>query len=89
MINSESEALAELTVYTRLGCHLCDDMLATLEELQISMPFSVNIIDVDADPHHQQRYGELVPVLMHHDVEICHYFLDIEALKVYFSQASE
>ncbi|MBI3371692.1 MAG: hypothetical protein HY017_08065 [Betaproteobacteria bacterium] len=37
--------------------------------------------DVDADARLEARYGELVPVLVGPDgSEICHYFLDAEAL---------
>ena len=38
-------------------------------------------VDVDADPALEDRYGELVPVLVAPDGrEICHYFLDDSAL---------
>jgi hypothetical protein len=39
-------------------------------------------IDVDSDPMLEQRYGERVPVLLGPDgEEICHYFLDVAALR--------
>jgi hypothetical protein len=38
-------------------------------------------VDVDADPVLEERYGQLVPVLVApDDTEICHYFLDDSAL---------
>jgi hypothetical protein len=88
-MTSNGGSIPELSVYTRTGCHLCDDMLAGLEAMRQHLTFSVNIIDVDADSLLQQEYGHLVPVLKHRDVEICHYFLDVEALNAYFSQATE
>lgn len=40
------------------------------------------MVDVDADPALEKRYGELVPVLARPDgTEICHYFLDDAALR--------
>jgi hypothetical protein len=39
-------------------------------------------VDVDADPAIEERYGELVPVLVGSDgSEICHYALDESALQ--------
>jgi thiol-disulfide isomerase/thioredoxin len=71
-----------LTLYGRSYCHLCEDMATALEELQASMGFSFDIVDVDADAAIEERYGELVPVLTDaQGREICHYFLDRDALR--------
>lgn len=71
-----------LTLYGRTYCHLCDDMAAALEKLRPAMDFSFRVEDVDADPALEARYGELVPVLVDaQGREICHYFLDIAALR--------
>ena len=39
--------------------------------------------DVDEDPVLEEKYNELVPVLLDGDEEICHWFLDEEKLKVW------
>ncbi len=71
-----------LTLYGRTYCHLCEDMAAALREVQESLGFSLEIIDVDADPAMEARFGELVPVLTDpQGDEICHYFLDLGALQ--------
>lgn len=71
-----------LTLYGRTYCHLCSDMAEALEPLREALGFSVAVVDVDADPALEARFGELVPVLADpEDVEICHYFLDIAALR--------
>jgi len=70
-----------LTLYGRTYCHLCEDMLRALEGLQDELQFTVQTVDVDADPALEARYGERVPVLVGPDEqEICHYFLDLTAL---------
>lgn len=51
-------------------------MLGALEPLRAELGFSVEVVDVDADPALVARYDELVPVLTLGDEEICHYFLD-------------
>jgi len=73
--------VVRLTLYGRTYCHLCEDMLRALEPLQDELHFTVETIDVDADPSLEARYGERVPVLVGPDArEICHYFLDLTAL---------
>jgi thiol-disulfide isomerase/thioredoxin len=71
-----------LTLYGRSYCHLCEDMANALEALQASMDFSFGVVDVDADAQIEARFGELVPVLTDaQGREICHYFLDLAALR--------
>lgn len=70
-----------LTVYERAGCHLCDDMLAALAEWQAELGFEVERVDVDGVPEIAARYGPKVPVLVHDSTEVCHYFLDLDALR--------
>jgi glutaredoxin len=72
--------LPHLVVYSRAYCHLCDDMVAALTALQPQHGFSMDVVDVDADPELEARYDLLVPVLTVNGNEICHYFLDREKL---------
>jgi glutaredoxin len=75
-----------LTVYGREHCHLCQDMIAALQELQAQLHFSLDVIDVDSDDSLKLRYGERVPVLVAGGEEICHYHLDPVALDAYFTK---
>ena len=77
-----------LTVYSRTYCHLCDDMLAALQPLQARHGFALQVIDVDSDPDLEQRYGELVPLLMHGEHELCRYRLDAVAVTAYLVEIS-
>lgn len=74
---------AQLQVYSRAWCHLCEELLAALEPLRREFGVEVEVIDVDADPLLDERYGELVPVLMAGDTELCHYHLDPAAVRAY------
>jgi len=62
-------------------------MISKLREWQARQTFSFEVIDVDSDPSLRLRYGELVPVLMAGDEEICHYHLDPVALEKLFTSA--
>lgn len=53
----------DLTLYTRSGCHLCDDMKAALAPLVAE--FGARLTEVDVDQYEDLRslYGMDVPVL--------------------------
>ncbi|HFC53478.1 MAG TPA: glutaredoxin family protein [Gammaproteobacteria bacterium] len=76
----------ELTLYTRSYCHLCEDMHRALLPFQQRYGFALELVDVDSDPGLEQRFDELVPVLMAGEEEICHHFLDEDALARHFSR---
>lgn len=71
----------QLVLYGRSGCHLCEDMTLALAEFKRALQFDFVTIDVDSDPELRERYGMLVPVLALDGREICHYFLDLQALR--------
>ena len=76
----------ELTLFGRLECHLCQDMLNDLEPLKSELGFELNVVDIDRDNQLIERYGTMVPVLVVAEQEICHYFLDKQALIEYFER---
>ncbi len=76
-----------LTLYSRSGCHLCEDMQAQLAALSAEHGFVLQCIDIDADAALVQRYGSRVPVLMRGETLICEYFLELPALMKALEQA--
>jgi glutaredoxin len=48
-----------VVLYTRAGCHLCDDAQALLEDYGLSP----QLVDVDADEVLRRRFHECVPVV--------------------------
>ena len=52
-----------LTLYSRPGCCLCDDMKAIVAEIQADTAFIVTEIDISAQPELEARFGQDIPVL--------------------------
>lgn len=75
-----------LTLYSRVGCHLCEDMHAQLPEYLRDTGIELNVVYIENDTRLEQEYGSLVPVLKAGESEICHYFLDVKALEQYISE---
>jgi hypothetical protein len=70
----------QLTLLTRAYCHLCDTMREALVPLARQHGATIAEFDVDTHPALEAAYGDLVPVLLHGDVDtgvvLCHYHLD-------------
>lgn len=60
-----------VTIYSRLGCHLCEDAERTLKSLQAELSFDIEVIDIDKEPELVRLYSDQVPVIHidgnHHD----------------------
>lgn len=57
-------APTRLTLLTREGCHLCDEMARLLDEVLPGLGGEWVALDVDSDPRLAARWGEVVPVLL-------------------------
>ncbi|MBW3541397.1 MAG: glutaredoxin family protein [Planctomycetes bacterium] len=53
---------ARIVLYTRRGCHLCDDARRLLERYRRWLP-AVEAVDIDEHPELTTLYGECVPVV--------------------------
>jgi glutaredoxin len=53
----------EVVLYTRQGCHLCEDAWALLERTRRRYGFTLRQVDVDTDPDLAARHGLEVPVV--------------------------
>ena len=78
--------MPEFVVYSRRGCHLCEELLEELEPLCRGSA-SIVVRDVDSDPEWAENYGLLVPVLHLNGEEICRYQLDTKRVLEILAQA--
>ena len=64
-------------------------MITALENFRgrFSLPFEIEVVDIDLHPVLEEKWGDKVPVLIENDVEICHYFLDEAALAEHLHHA--
>lgn len=75
-----------LILYSRRGCHLCEDFEQELRRIQADQPFAVEIRDVDARPEWRAAYNDKVPLLLAGETEVARYFLDVVALRACLSK---
>jgi glutaredoxin len=65
-----------LTLYSRVGCHLCDVMKEQLDSIRARIPFALEVVDIDRDPALKAEYDYDVPVLVVDGKKIAKYRLD-------------
>ena len=53
----------EVILYTRSGCHLCDEAKDAIRRLQREAQFLFREVDIDQDAELRQKYNEEVPVI--------------------------
>jgi hypothetical protein len=53
----------QVTLYTKPGCHLCENLLASLRAMQIEMDFQIVERNIELDSNDFERFRHLVPVL--------------------------
>lgn len=53
----------EVILYTRQGCHLCEDAHEILERARERFGFSLRLVDIDTDPELVRRHGLEIPVV--------------------------
>ena len=56
-------ATGTLTLYTRPGCHLCDDMKAVVEPVARQLDWAVDEVDISGDAGLEEEFGTEIPVL--------------------------
>jgi len=70
-----------VTLYSRPGCHLCDDARAALERVRARAPFVLEEVDITGSDALHRRYLERIPVVALDGEELFDHFVDEAALE--------
>ena len=52
-----------LTLYSKAGCHLCDEMKDTVQPLAQELGCALEYVDIDGNAELEERFGWEIPVL--------------------------
>jgi glutaredoxin len=58
-----AEQHVQVTLYTKIGCHLCEDARELLDEIASIRPFDFTEIDIRSDMALYEQYRYRVPVI--------------------------
>ena len=56
------ETPPRVVLYSKPGCHLCDDARAVIEAVCVELGESYDEIDINSSPELVARFGEEIPV---------------------------
>jgi hypothetical protein len=58
------DQLVTVTLYSRPGCHLCDQMKTVVARVAREFPLELQEIDISSDPALEEQFGLEIPVLL-------------------------
>lgn len=76
-----------VTLFSRPGCHLCDDARAVLEAVRATHPFALDERDIEADDATLKAYLERIPVVALDGRELYDFFVDADDLRARLTAA--
>ena len=74
-MTSYHQPMCKVTLFTKPGCHLCDDVKAVIEHVQARKPFILEIRNILDTPDDNVRYQHEIPVVFVNGQEISRYRL--------------
>jgi glutaredoxin len=70
-----------VTLYTRPGCHLCEQARLVLERVRQEHDFELIERDIGQDEELHRRYFDRIPVIALDGVELCEHFAEEQLLR--------
>jgi glutaredoxin len=80
---------AEVVLYGREGCCLCDDARAILERVRADHPFALAEVDIETDDRLLRAYLERIPVVTIDGTEAFDLFVDEAELRRRLASAGD
>jgi len=89
----EDERLAragrrDVTLYTRPGCHLCEEAKAAIAPLLKEFGATLREVNVEEDPVLRERYGQDVPVIFLGARKAAKHRVDVKQFRRQLAEAS-
>ena len=66
---------ANVTLYTRPGCHLCEEAKAEMFAAGCEGQYVLQEVNIDTDPALKERYGSEIPVILINGIKAFKYRL--------------
>lgn len=70
-----------VTLYTRAGCHLCEEAKAQITPLLREFGAELREVDIDADPSLHAKYDYEVPVIFLGEQKVAKHRVDLAQLR--------
>ena len=79
---------ARVVLYTKPGCHLCDEMKEQMRQANCAELYTLEEVDIEADAEMFARYRYEIPVLLINGIETFRNRLRADDFREYVSSLS-
>ena len=73
--------MAHVIIYSKPGCHLCEEAIRVLQRIQTQNPFTLEEVNIQDDPALLADYGEQIPVVTLNGTFLFEYTVDENRLR--------
>ena len=73
--------MPRLVIYSKPGCHLCDEMKAVVQRVSARIPLALEVVDISGNPDLESKYALEIPVLLIDGRKAAKYRIDERALE--------
>ncbi len=80
--------MCTVTLYTKDGCHLCEDALAVIERVRRDVAFDLRRCDITCDERTHRAYFDRIPVIEVDGVEAFQYTVSEAGLRETLARAA-
>ena len=80
MEEAQAVSLPQVTLYSKAGCHLCDEARAMLDEIATQVPYDLTEIDIRKDPQLFELYRYRIPVILLNETVVAEGRIDFDSL---------
>jgi glutaredoxin len=77
---SQAVSLPKVTLYSKAGCHLCDEARDMLDEIATQVPYDLTEIDIRKDLQLFELYRYRIPVILLNETVIAEGRIDYNSL---------
>jgi glutaredoxin len=77
---------AHVVVYSRPGCHLCDEAKASIEAVRRQVEFTIEEVNIESNPELLARYQYDIPVIAINGVKTFMHRVDPDEFKAAISK---
>lgn len=70
--------MKKVTVYSRTGCHLCEDAINQINSVKDKLTFDLEVKLIDNNLELEKKFGEQVPVILIDDQPHDYWRVDLQ-----------
>ena len=76
-----SDSPIQIEIYSRPGCHLCDEAKEVINRVRLRFPFTLRVINIETDADLEKIYREQIPVVFINGNKAFKYHVDERELE--------